>query len=457
MDAAATPRSRRPLPAWYDDAKLGIFVHWGLYSVPGWAPTTGPLGEVVEREGWRAWFRRNPYAEWYGNSMRIADSPTADYHRDAFGADASYDDFVPVFDQAVAAWDPAEWAALFRDVGAGYVVLTTKHHDGFRLWPSAIPHPSKGAYHTRRDLVGELTDAVREAGLRMGLYYSGGLDWTFNATVIEDLPDLIAAIPQDPAYVAYADAHFRELIERYRPSVLWNDIGSPEAFDAETLIADYERAVPDGVVNDRFKMSADMSPGAFFDFRTPEYATSVARSEQKFEFTRGIGFSFGFNRNEDDASFLAVPELVRFVVDVVSKNGNVLLNVGPTAAGEIPSGQRERLEGLGAWLRVNGEAIFGTRPWVTSEGTASDGTPVRFTRTGDALYATLLGQPAPGPLEIPGLRPAAGTAVRVLGRDDPLPLVAADDRLRLILPVDLPEAPAHSLRVSPVPGAIPAD
>ena len=452
MDAAPS-RARRPLPAWYDDAKLGIFVHWGLYSVPGWAPTTGPLGEVVEREGWQAWFRRNPYAEWYVNSMRIAGSPTAEYHRASFGPEVDYDAFVPMFDEAAAGWDPAAWAALFRDVGARYVVLTTKHHEGFRLWPSAVPHPTKGAFHARRDLVGELTEAVRATGLRMGLYYSGGLDVTFNDTVIEDLPDLIAAVPQDAAYVAYVDAHFRELIERYRPSVLWNDIGSPRAFDAEGLIADYERAVPDGVVNDRFKMSMDLQPGASYDFRTPEYATVVERSAEKFEFTRGIGFSFGYNRNEDDASFLSVPELVRFVVDVVSKNGNVLLNVGPTADGEIPAGQRTRLEGLGAWLRVNGEAIFGTRPWEAAEGAAGDGTPLRFTRKGEALYAILLGQPTGGPLELPGLRPAAGTAVRLLGRDGPIPVAAADDRLRLTLPADLPEAPAHALEIRPLPTA----
>jgi len=444
-------RVRRPLPAWYDDAKLGIFVHWGLYSVPGWAPTTGPLGEVVEREGWRAWFRRNPYAEWYGNSLRIAGSPTAGYHRATFGPEFAYDDFIPMFDEGTAGWDPAAWATLFRDLGARYVVLTTKHHDGFRLWPSAVPHPTKGAYHARRDLVGELTRAVRAAGLRMGLYYSGGLDWTFNDTVIEDLPDLVAAVPQDPAYVAYADAHYRELIARYQPSILWNDIGSPQAFDAERLIADYERAVPEGVVNDRFKLESDLSPSAPYDFRTPEYATSVARSEQKFEFTRGIGFSFGYNRNEDDAAFLSVPELVRFVVDVVAKNGNVLLNVGPTASGEIPPGQRTRLEGLGAWLRQNGEAIFGTRPWTTAEGAAGDGTPLRFTRKGAALYAILLGQPAAGPLDLPGLRPAVDTAVRLLGRAEPLPLAPAGDRLRVVLPADLAESPAHALEIRPLP------
>jgi alpha-L-fucosidase len=450
--AFATPvAATRELPAWFADAKLGIFVHWGLYSVPGWAPTTGPLNEVIANEGWPGWFRRNPYAEWYWNSLRVPGSPTADYHRTTYGANTPYDAFVPRFDAANAGWDPATWAALFREVGAGYVVLTTKHHDGFRLWPSADPNPVKGPYHAARDLVGDLTGAVRAAGLRMGLYYSGGLDWAFNPAVITDLPELFAAVPQDPAYVAYADRQWRELIARYRPDVLWNDLGHPQASDVAALIADYYAAVPDGVVNDRFKLNPDLSPGAPADFRTAEYSPDQELSAAPYEATRGIGFSFGYNRNESEETFISVPDLIRFFVDTVSKNGNLLLNVGPTAAGEIPPGQRARLEGLGAWLRLNGEAIFGTRPWHVAEGTAGDGTPLRFTRKEDALYALLLGQPADGALALPGLRAAPGTTVRLLGRDEPVAWSQVGDAVELSLPGGLPDSPAHALAFSPVP------
>ena len=441
----------RTLPAWFADAKLGIFVHWGLYSVPAWAPTTGPLTEVVANEGWQAWFRRNPYAEWYWNSLSVPGSPTAEHHRTTYGADTPYEAFAPHFDAANAGWDPAEWAALFRDVGARYVVLTTKHHDGFRLWPSADPNPVKGPYHAARDLVGDLTGAVRAAGLRMGLYYSGGLDWAFHAAVTTDLPALAAAVPQDPAYVAYVDRQWRELIERYRPSVLWADIGHPRAFDAEALFAYYYATVSDGVVNDRFRLNPDLSPAAHADFRTAEYAPDQQLSPAPYEATRGVGFSFGHNRNEGDESFISVPDLVRFFVDTVAKNGNLLLNVGPTAAGEIPPGQRARLEGLGAWLHLNGEAIFGTRPWPVAEGTAADGTPLRFTRTDDALYVLLLDRPVSGAFALPGLRAAPGTTVRLLGRNAPLAWSQVGEAIELSLPHDLPDSPAHALAFSPVP------
>ena len=163
------------VPGWYDDAKLGIFVHWGLYSVPGWAPVAGEYGELIAKEGWASWFAKNPYAEWYLNSIRIEGSPSHRHHVQTYGEGFSYDDFVPLFNEAIGAWNPGDWAELFRQAGAGYVVLTTKHHDGFLLWPSRTPNPVKEGYAASRDLVGELAEAVRARGMRMGLYYSGAL------------------------------------------------------------------------------------------------------------------------------------------------------------------------------------------------------------------------------------------------------------------------------------------
>ena len=171
--------------------------------------------------------RDNPYAEWYRNTMRIPGSPTQQHHRATYGADFSYDDFVPMFDAGTAACDLDAIAALAEGAGAGYVVLTSKHHEGFALWPSAVPHPVKGEYHARRDLVGGLTDAVRARGMRMGLYYSGAWDWPYNDVVLRQGADIVLATPEDPQYVAYVTAHWRELIERYEPSLMWNDIGWP--------------------------------------------------------------------------------------------------------------------------------------------------------------------------------------------------------------------------------------
>ncbi len=399
--------AQHELPAWYDDAKLGIFIHWGLYSVPGWAKGTDmPLEETLAKDGGLSWFSNNPYAEWYLNSLKIEGSSTQDYHQATYGADFSYYDFVPVFNDEVSRWDPAEMAQLFKDVGAGYVVLTTKHHDGFLLWPSAHENPFREDYFASRDIVGELTEAVKDQGMHMGLYYSSGLDWTFNDHTIKTFQDLFMAVPQDSNYVQYIDNHWRELIDRYDPAVLWADIGSPQAFNPVPLIADFYNHNPEGVVNNRHKM--EVTPEGFgspihYDFLTPEYQVLDTISDKKWETCRGIGLSFGYNRMEDVAEFLSVEELIESFIDIVSKNGNLLLNVGPKADGSIPEGQKVRLEGLGAWLKVNGDAIFGTRPWQIAAAETRSGERVRFTAKGNDVYLMLLDTPAAGNVTISGL------------------------------------------------------
>ena len=132
------------------------------------------------------------------------------------------------------------------------MVFVAKHHDGFLLWPSRHPNPRIAGYQVSRDVIGELADAVRRRGMRFGLYYSGGLDWAWDDSLITDIPSMFRCIGQSPEYVEYVDAHWRELIERYRPDILWGDIGYPAAADLERLFADYYNAVPDGLINDRF-------------------------------------------------------------------------------------------------------------------------------------------------------------------------------------------------------------
>ena len=224
-----------------------------------------------------------------------------------------------------------------------------------------------------------MVDAARRHGLRAGLYYSGGLDWTFEERPVRGYMDVYSTIVQDPDFVGYVTGHWRELIERFAPEVLWNDIGSPRSMDLPSLFADYYEAVPDGVVNDRWGQrlpEREPGPGEHInpphsrhhDFTTPEYATYEALTAQKWEASRGIGQSYGYNQAELADDHLSVTELVHLLVDIVSKNGNLLLNVGPRADGTIPRLQLQRLEGLGAWLATNGEAIFGTRPWFTCGG-----------------------------------------------------------------------------------------
>jgi alpha-L-fucosidase len=207
------------------------------------------------------------------------------------------------------------------------------------------------AWQSDRDVVGALADAVRSRGMHFGTYYSGGLDWTFGGLPITDLSSLIAAIPQSTEYLQYADGHWHELIERYKPDVLWNDIGYPAAADLEALFAFYYQRVPEGVVNNRFDFVRQTTGGLHCDFLTPEYSTDAGPSGRKWETCRGMGTSFGYNAQETERDYLAVDALTAMLADVTSRGGNLLLNVGPMADGSLPPAQVERLQAIGRWLQ----------------------------------------------------------------------------------------------------------
>ena len=168
---------RHEVPAWWRDAKLGIFVHWTPASVPGFAPVDDDVTAMVQSGDRRAmgW---SPYTEWYENSLRFPDSPVARHHRDTYG-EKPYREFAAEWETGLASWDPDDWARTFAAAGARYVVLVTKHHDGYCLWPSTVANPRLPGWQCARDVVGELGEAVRAQGMRFGVYYSGGLDWTF--------------------------------------------------------------------------------------------------------------------------------------------------------------------------------------------------------------------------------------------------------------------------------------
>ena len=446
------------VPDWYMNAKLGIFVHWGLYSVPAWAPQGGDIGEVFQSGDMSGWFRNNSYAEWYLNTLKFGDSPTREFHNRNYGANFAYDDFAAEFNAAVANWDASEMAGLFKGANARYVVLTTKHHDGFLLWNSDIPCPHKPDYLSRRDLVGDLTTAVRDQSMRMALYYSGGLDWSWNEKRISDVRDVWQTIVQEPKFVDYSVAHWKELIDRYQPSIMWNDIGYPKAADIGELFAYYYNSVPEGVINDRFTQARDPLPktgeplstprGPHYDFITPEYATFDDIQELKWECCRGIGHSFGYNRDEGDERLLAEDALIHMFVDIVSKNGNLLLNVGPRADGSIPENQAQRLLTLGSWLDRNGEAIFDTRPWRRASGKTTQGLDLRFTATDEAIFVTLLGTPSESEITVEGLEASAGTTIQLLSNDADLTWSQRGADLAIQLPQNLPLAHAHSLKLS---------
>ncbi len=457
----ASSLNTHPIPDWYDDAKLGMMICWGLYSVPAWAPLTGELAEIAQHEGFEAFFARNPYAEWYWNSMRIEGSPTWQHHRQHYGEHFDYDAFAEEFNSGVERWDPDEWGRLFQQAHVKYTVLVTKHHDGFLLWPSQRSSPYKSHYHTRRDLVGDLAEAMRRYGIQPGAYYSGGIDWSFKPYVVRNHRDVYQAIVQTPEFIDYADYHWRELIDHYGTPILWNDIGYPINAPALELFAHFYNNCPDGVINDRFGQVTEPLPvedgivrnpdGLHFDFRTPEYSSYKEIKPFKWESTRGIGYSYGYNRAENEATYLTAAQAVHLLVDVVSKNGNLILNVGPMPDGTIPGLQRRCLEGLGAWLDVNGEAIFGTRPWVTAEGATDTGIGIRYTQKDGALFATLLGRPPDPHVVVRSLRAQPGTLIRLLGHDHDLAWQHQGPDLRVDLPFTLPAAAAYAFKLYPSP------
>jgi alpha-L-fucosidase len=374
----------RDMPTWFRDAKFGIFIHWGAYSVPAWAEPTGELGAVDEA----TWYRHNPYAEWYFNTIRFDDSPARDHHRETYG-DAPYDDFLDAWH--AEAFDPASWMSLFARAGARYVVPTTKHHDGIALW-DAPGTATRNTVHRgpRKDLIADLAAATRDAGLRFGVYYSGGLDWhVTNLAPLDSHTAVHTRRPVDAAYAAYAYLHVHDLVDRYSPDLLWNDIEWPDAGKHAGAVGLYElfryyyATVPDGVVNDRWGET-------HWDYRTSEYQFGLdSESASCWENCRGIGYSFGYNQIEDATQSLDGPGIVRHLADVVSRGGNLLLNVGPTASGQIPQLQRRSLEQLADWMQVNGTAIHGTRPVPPHVAAPSNAPWVRWTQADTAVYGIL--------------------------------------------------------------------
>ena len=354
----------------------------------------GLLHAELGKVDWNQWFTKNPYAEWYLNTLRIENSPTYQHHAKTYGTNFDYYKFAEVFAERVQKWDPNTWAALFKKTGARYVVLTTKHHDGFTLWPSRVKNPNRPGVSISRDLVGDVATAVRDQGMKMGLYYSGGLDWTFTDEPIRNMGDLMKRVPQSEEYASYADAHWRELIERYKPAILWNDISYPKAGKLQAIFSDYYNTVPDGVINNRFGVP-------FSDFTTPEYAKYDKITEKKWESCRGLGFSFGYNQLEGPEQVIAPEKLIALLVDIVSKNGNLLLNIGPRPDGSISDIQLDRLQRLGEWLAINGEGLFESEPWTMPAAKTPEGAEIRFTRKKGSLYAFFLDRPKNSELVLP--------------------------------------------------------
>lgn len=330
--------NQRETPDWFQDAKFGIFIHWGVYSVPAWSV-------------------RGQYSEWYWRRIMTQET-WREFHDEQYGDDFEYAEFAPMFKAEL--FDPDEWAAIFADAGARYVVLTSKHHDGFCLWPSKDANRTWGRpwnsfdVGPQIDLVGELTHAVHQTDMKMGLYFSL-YEW-YNPLWQED---------RKRYAVEHMHPQFKDVVTRYQPSLIFSDgewdMPSSDWRSPELLAWLFnESPVRESVViNDRWGKDERHKNGGYW---TTEYGAGLPGGGHPWEECRGIAHSFGYSRTERLEDYKPAKELVWILADLVSRGGNLLLDVGPTADGRIPVIMHDRLARIGRWLRVNGEAIYETRP-----------------------------------------------------------------------------------------------
>lgn len=336
----------RGIPAWFKQDKFGIFIHWGVYAVPAYAPVIKNSGES--------------YAEWYWYRLNEGNKNFTAFHNKNYGSDFLY----PQFEQQFKAemFDPKQWAEVFKKSGAKYVVLTSKHHEGYCLWNSAEAdrdwqRPWNAVTGTpKRDLLGDLTDAVRAEGLKMGYYYSL-YEW-FNPLWQKDKKRFVTEhmFPQ-----------FKDLVTKYKPSVIFSDGEwdlSDTAWKSPELLAWLFNESPvakEVVVDDRWGSNTrEKNNGA--TYTTSEYGSGM-NADVVWEENQGIGHSYGYNRNEQLEDYKSSDDLILMLADIVSRGGNLLLDIGPTADGRIPVIMQQRLIDIGNWLSINGEAIYETTAW----------------------------------------------------------------------------------------------
>jgi alpha-L-fucosidase len=349
-----------PVPQWWDEGKFGIFIHWGPYSVAGYKD------------------RNRGYAEAITSDLYNKPDRYVEFMTKKFGAappDFGYKDMVPLF--KAERWDPAAWAKLFKAAGAMYVIPTGEHHDGFVLWDSKLTPWTATRKGPHRDLIGELGEAVRAEGLKYGISYHRerhpgrfapeqvvhGRPHDQIAEEIRRLPEaasLYGPFEYSDEFIADYVARWKEAERQYRPDFLWIDdvpINTAQGWGKAVYFNNKGKTAnwPVGVGC----LEADNLQMETIGPRWQNPAT--------------LGTSYAYMAAEEKDDLYKTPtELVRLLCDVVSKNGNLLLNIGPRADGTIPEGMQRRLLALGDWLKVNGEAIYGSQPWTTYGEHAGD-------------------------------------------------------------------------------------
>jgi len=401
-----TSLDSRPLPSWFDDAKFGIFVHWGVFSVPSF------------KTEWYWWNLNGPYP----------DPETVLFHNRVYGSRFRYADFAQQFTAEM--FDPAAWARMFREAGARYVVLTSKHHEGFTNWPSNVSwNWNAHDVGPHRDLVGELTDAVRKTNLRMGLYHSL-YEW-FHPLYLQDKASGFATrtFPEQKTL-----PELRELVMQYQPDVIWSD-GDLDAdsdyWGSREFLAWLYNDSPVNntvVTNDRWGKGCFMKHGGFhtgWDRQSPGPSLLGHKWESCMTIDRD---TWGYSRRSTLQDYLSTTEILHQLISTVAYGGNLLLNVGPTKDGLILPIFEERLSQLGAFLRINGAAVYSTVPFAVQEEPGVSGGYYTAPRNGCYVFLTVVPPtgvwPTPGtPLLLTAL--ANVTAADLLTAKGPMAVVCA--------------------------------
>ena len=325
-------------PQWFSDAKLGIFIHYGLYSVPSYSD-------------------KEQYAEWFYKGLISGDSLRINFQKDVFGEDFEYRDYKDLFKAEL--FDAAEWADLFAKSGAKYILFTSKHHDGYCMWDSEYAKGWSSATTTpNRDFCAELADEVRKRGVKFGLYYSL-TEWTN--------PLYRWTVDTNISIDNYVDKHlipqFKELVDKFKPAVIFSDGDwdfNHTSFRSNEMVQYYYDVVgEEGIVNDRWGI------GFNHGYATPEYSSGIMDKNRPWAECRGLSRSFALNRNADLETYLTSEDLIKHFARLVAAGGGLTINVGPSADGKIPLLQQERLLDLGKWIEVNQEAIYGSRAFET--------------------------------------------------------------------------------------------
>ncbi|GLH10814.1 Putative alpha-L-fucosidase [Gryllus bimaculatus] len=379
----------RPLPEWYDKAKFGIVIHWGVFSVPSFE------------------------SEWFWEMVNDDSSAPALLMKNNYPRGFTYQDFARDF--TAEFYDPNDWVKVLNNSGARYVVLTSKHYEGYTLWPSKYSFSWNSMdVGPHRDIVGELARSIRSrTKLKFGVYYS--LIESFNPLYLQDKNNNFST---QIFVTQHTTPQLHELVEKYKPAVIWSD-GEWEASDSYWLSKEFlawlynESPVKDDVVvNDRWGKHIPCMHGGFRTCR--DNFTLGVLQPHKWESSTSIDkVSRGYRRNAKFSDYKSTHELLEHLVSTVSCGGNLLLNVGPTKYGMIPLIMQERLHDIGYWLRINGEAIYSTTPWTTQKDTYN--TNVWYTQGKQFVYAIVLEWPKEGLLTLAAIQLNKNSKIKMLG------------------------------------------